>query len=68
MVGLHPSLLCIFVLIKKVCHMKSAYFRPESVTIQIQADQTLLIGSVISETPVPNALEGDTASWGDWDF
>lgn len=48
--------------------MKSAYFRPESLTIQIHADQTLLIGSVIRETPVPNALEGDTASWGDWDF
>ena len=48
--------------------MKSAYFRPESITIQIQADQILLIGSVIRETPVPNALEGDTASWGDWDF
>lgn len=68
MVGLHPSLLCIFAPIKNVCHMKSAYFRPESVTIQIHADRTLLVGSVISDTPVPNALEGDTASWGDWDF
>ena len=48
--------------------MKSAYFRPESVTIQIHADRPLLVGSVLSETPVPNALEGDTASWGDWDF
>lgn len=48
--------------------MKKEYFSPESVVIQIRTEQTLLIGSVTSENPVPNALEGDTESWGDWIF
>lgn len=46
--------------------MKKEYLSPESQVIQIRTEQTLLIGSVTSDNPVPNALEGDTESWGDW--
>ena len=48
--------------------MKKEYISPESTVIQIRTEQALLIGSVTSENPVPNALEGDTESWGDWIF
>ncbi len=48
--------------------MKKEYLSPESQVIQIRTEQALLIGSVTSENPVPNALEGDTEPWGDWIF
>lgn len=48
--------------------MKKEYLSPESQVIQIRTEQALLISSVTSENPVPNALEGDTESWGDWIF
>ena len=48
--------------------MKKEYLNPESQVIQIRTEQALLIGSITSENPVPNALEGDTESWGDWIF
>lgn len=48
--------------------MKIEYLRPESTVIQIHTEQALLIGSVTSENPVPNALEGDTTPWGNWIF
>jgi hypothetical protein len=57
------------ILHRKISHpMKIEYLSPESVVIQIRTEQALLIGSVTSENPVPNALEGDTESWGDWIF
>ena len=48
--------------------MKKKYLSPESQVIQIRTEQALLIGSVTSDNPVPDVLEGDTESWGDWNF
>lgn len=46
--------------------MKKEYTRPETIIIQVRAEQALLVGSVYGDSPVPNALEGDTDPWGDW--
>jgi len=46
--------------------MKKEYNCPETVIIQLRAEQAILVGSVYGDYPVPNALEGDTNSWGDW--
>lgn len=48
--------------------MKKEYLSPESAVIQIRTEQAVLIGSVTSDNPVPDVLEGDTESWGDWNF
>ena len=54
--------------------MKKEYIRPQSVVIQIRGEQSLLTGSLLvigsfySDAPVPEALEGNTDSWGDWAF
>ncbi len=48
--------------------MKKEYLSPESTVIQIRTEQALLIGSVTSDNPVPDALEGDTNSLGNWIF
>lgn len=46
--------------------MKKEYTRPETIIIQVRAEQSLLVGSVYGDSPVPNALEGDTDPWGNW--
>ena len=48
--------------------MKKEYLSPESTVIQLRTEQAILIGSVTSENPVPNAIEGDTNPWGNWIF
>ena len=47
--------------------MKKTYQSPQVTIIQLRAKQQILTGSVWQDnTPVPNALEGDTDPWGDW--
>lgn len=46
--------------------MKKQYTRPETVIFELRAEQALLVGSVFGDSPVPNALEGDTDPWGVW--
>lgn len=54
--------------------MKKEYIRPQSAVIQLRGEQSLLTGSLLvigsfySDAPVPEALEGNTDSWGDWAF
>ena len=54
--------------------MKKEYMRPQSAVIQLRGEQSLLTGSLLvlgsfySDAPVPEALEGNTDSWGDWAF
>lgn len=47
--------------------MKKNYQRPQIIVIQLRAKQQILTGSVWQDsTPVPEAPEGDTDSWGEW--
>ena len=47
--------------------MKKNYQRPQIIVIQLRAKQQILTRSVWQDsTPVPEAPEGDTDSWGDW--
>lgn len=47
--------------------MKKFYQRPQIIVIQLRAKQQILTGSVWQDsTPVPEAPEGDTDSWGEW--
>jgi hypothetical protein len=47
--------------------MKKTYQSPQVTIIQLLAKQQILTGSVWQDsTPVPEAPEGDTDSWGEW--
>ena len=52
--------------------MRKDYIRPESVILLLRGEQPLLTGSLLlidslyNDTPVPDAVEGETVSWGDW--
>ena len=46
--------------------MRKEYIRPKIDVIQMRAELQLLTASVRGDGPVPDALEGDTDSWGEW--
>ncbi len=46
--------------------MKKEYTRPETAIIQLLAEQTLLVGSIYGDSPVSEAIEGGTDTWGEW--
>lgn len=46
--------------------MKKEYISPDAIAVQLSIELGILIGSLSGETPVPDALEGDTDLWGDW--
>ena len=54
--------------------MKKEYISPQSSVFRMRTEQSLLTGSLLligsfySDAPVPEALEGNTDSWGDWAF
>ena len=39
---------------------------PEAAAVLTTSEQALLSGSVYVDSPVPDALVGDTDSWGEW--
>ena len=46
--------------------MKKEYISPEAAAVLTSSEQALLSGSVYVDSPVPDALVGDTDSWGEW--
>jgi len=46
--------------------MKKEYTHPETTIIELRAEQALLVGSVYGDSPVTDAIEGDTNDWGIW--
>ena len=46
--------------------MKKEYTRPETAIIQLSAEHTLLVGSIYGDSPVSEAIEGGTDTWGEW--
>jgi hypothetical protein len=46
--------------------MKREYKHPETTVIQLRSRQAILTGSIYGDAPVPEAIEGDTDTWGDW--
>jgi hypothetical protein len=46
--------------------MRKEYIRPAINLIQIRAEHLFLTASIQSNSPIPDATEGETDTWGDW--
>ena len=66
MVSVELSFLHIFASATIFIAMKKEYLQPETIEHLFYAEQTLLTGSIYGDSPVSDAIEGGTDTWGEW--